>query len=65
MWEGEEQRLKTIRTLMRLAEGNSASSCWDDRRAEELLRNESTADELRSLGMSEAMIQHIFELHDE
>jgi len=47
-------------TLIELAEGSSPQDCWDDQRAEELLRSQSTPDELRELGMSEQMIQRIF-----
>ena len=45
---------------MHLAEGDSPSACWDDRRAIELLRKEATAEELRELGMDERMIEHVF-----
>lgn len=55
-----ENRRKTLQTLIALAEGNSASDCWDDRRAEALLRSQSSAAEARELGMSEAMIQRVF-----
>jgi len=55
-----EDRRKTIQTLIALAEDHNPSACWDDRRAEELLRKESTVEECRALGMSEWMIEHIF-----
>ncbi len=47
-------------TLIALAEGHNPADCWDDRRAEELLRKESNPEELRQLGMDERMIAHIF-----
>ena len=55
-----EDRRKTLQTLIALAEGSSASDCWDDQRAESLLRSQSTPGELRELGMSEAMIDRLF-----
>lgn len=50
----------TIQTLIALADDHNPSACWDDRRAEDLLRKESTAEECRTLGMSERMIAHVF-----
>ena len=55
-----EDRRKTLQTLIALAEGSSANDCWDDSRAESLLRSQSSAAEARELGMSEAMIQRVF-----
>jgi len=55
MATGEERR-NTISTLIDLAEGSNPSDCWDDRRAEDLLRSQSNAEEARELGMSEGMI---------
>jgi hypothetical protein len=54
------RRRATLRTLIELAEGSNPQDCWDDQRAEELLRSQSTAEELRELGMSEKMIERIF-----
>ena len=56
----DEARRKTLLTLISLAEGHSPNDCWDDRRAEDLLRSQSTPEELRELGMDEKMIEHIF-----
>ena len=53
-------RRKTLQTLIELAEGSSPSDCWDDARAEDLLRSQSTPAELRELGMSEEMIERVF-----
>lgn len=60
--QGEEQdeRRSTLRVLIDLAEGNAPTACWDDRRAIELLRSRSTPAELRDLGASESIIEHIF-----
>jgi 6-pyruvoyltetrahydropterin/6-carboxytetrahydropterin synthase len=55
-----DDRRETLRTLIALAEGSSAADCWDDRRAEALLRSQSTPGELRELGMSEPMIDRVF-----
>jgi 6-pyruvoyltetrahydropterin/6-carboxytetrahydropterin synthase len=54
-------RRKTLQTLIELAQGSSPSDCWDDARAEDLLRSQSTPDEVRELGMSEEMIARVFE----
>lgn len=56
----DDNRRRTLLALMHLAEGDSPSACWDDRRAIELLRKEATAEELRELGMDERMIEHVF-----
>jgi 6-pyruvoyltetrahydropterin/6-carboxytetrahydropterin synthase len=53
-------RRKTLQTLIELAQGSSPADCWDDRRAEDLLRSQSTPDEVRELGMSEEMIARVF-----
>jgi 6-pyruvoyltetrahydropterin/6-carboxytetrahydropterin synthase len=55
-----DDRRKTLQTLIALAEGSSAGDCWDDQRAESLLRSQSSAAEARELGMSEAMIDRVF-----
>jgi 6-pyruvoyltetrahydropterin/6-carboxytetrahydropterin synthase len=56
----DAERRKTLQTLIELAEGSSPSDCWDDKRAEDLLRSQSNADEVRELGMSEEMIARVF-----
>jgi hypothetical protein len=56
----DESRRRTLQALIHLAEENSPSACWDDRRAMELLRREATREELRELGVEERMIEHIF-----
>ncbi|HEV7488549.1 MAG TPA: 6-carboxytetrahydropterin synthase [Thermoanaerobaculia bacterium] len=53
-------RRKTLQTLIELAQGSSPADCWDDRRAEDLLRSQSTPDEVRELGMSEEMIARVW-----
>ena len=56
----DAERRKTLLTLIELAEGSSPSDCWDDARAEDLLRSQSNPDEVRELGMSEEMISRVF-----
>ena len=56
----DEKRRDMLLTLVSLASENSATACWDDRRAVELLRRETTRDELESLGVDIPMIDYIF-----
>src|ERR1700686_3016948 len=54
------ERRKTLQPLIGLAEGSSPADCWDDLRAEELLRSQTTPEEARELGMSEGLIERVF-----
>jgi 6-pyruvoyltetrahydropterin/6-carboxytetrahydropterin synthase len=56
----DDERRKTLRALIDLAEGSNPNDCWDDRQAEDLLRRQSSAGEMRGLGMSEKMIERVF-----
>jgi hypothetical protein len=56
----DESRRKTLLALVGLATENSPSSCFDDRRAAEILRRDATAEELRELGVEERMIDFVF-----
>lgn len=56
----EDARRETLKALISLAEGSSPADCWDDQRAESLLRAQSTPDELRELGASERLLEHVF-----
>src|SRR6266851_4869324 len=58
----DDNRRKTLTTLIALAEASNPADCWDDARAESLLRSQSNAEELRELGMSEEMIKRVFGL---
>ncbi|MGZ5476312.1 MAG: 6-pyruvoyl trahydropterin synthase family protein, partial [Thermoanaerobaculia bacterium] len=58
--KGGTERRKTIETLLGLAEESNPGACWDDGRAEDLLRSQSSPEELREYGASEATIEHIF-----
>ena len=55
-----DDRRRTLQTLIDLAEGGRAGTCWDDEHAEALLRSQSSAAEARELGMSEGMIERVF-----
>jgi len=56
----DDTRRKTLQTLIGLAEASNPAACWDDARAEQLLRSQSSPEEMRELGMSEEMIAHVF-----
>ncbi len=56
----DENRRKTLETLIAMAEDSTPTACWDDQRAEDLLRSQSSPAELRELGASEKTIEHIF-----
>jgi hypothetical protein len=56
----DQDRRRTLQALLDLAEESSPSACWDDQRAIDLLRTQSTAEELRQLGASERMIAYVF-----
>ena len=56
----DEKRRDMLLTLVSLASENSATACWDDRRAVELLRKETTRSELESLGVEQPMINYLF-----
>ena len=56
----DENRRRTLLALIELASDSNPNACWDDQRAIELLRRESTVEELRELGASESLIEHIF-----
>lgn len=56
----DEDRRRTLQALIDLAEESSPGACWDDARAMQLLRSQSTAEELRELGASQGLIEHVF-----
>ncbi|MBW3671419.1 MAG: 6-carboxytetrahydropterin synthase [Acidobacteria bacterium] len=58
--EALERRWKTLATLVDLFEGATESSCYGPDRAEHLLREQSSADELRKLGIDESLIGRLF-----
>jgi 6-pyruvoyltetrahydropterin/6-carboxytetrahydropterin synthase len=56
----DSERRKTLETLLALAEDSNPGACFDDHHAEELLRSQSSREELRAAGASERSIDHIF-----
>lgn len=58
--EALERRWKTLATLVDLFEGATESSCYGPDRAEHLLKEQSSADELRKLGIDESLIGRLF-----
>jgi hypothetical protein len=56
----DEDRRRTLLELIELADESSPSACWDDAQALRLLRNNATAAELRELGASEGLIEHVY-----
>ena len=56
----DEDRRRTLLELIELADESSPGMCWDDDQAARLLRNNSTAEELRELGASQGLIEHVF-----
>ena len=56
----DSERRKTLETLLALAEDSNPGACFDDQHAEELLRSQSSPEELRAVGASQRSIDHIF-----
>ncbi|HEX8620292.1 MAG TPA: hypothetical protein VF911_22115 [Thermoanaerobaculia bacterium] len=56
----DENRRRTLLALIDLASDSNPNACWDDQRAIELLRRESTADEMRELGAEPGIIEFVF-----
>lgn len=56
-----DSREETLRFLVEIASSSDTSSCFNDDRAAALLRSESTEEELRGLGVDEALIEWIWQ----
>jgi len=56
----DAERRETLLALIEIAGANSPTACWDDARAIDLLRSQSSAAELRELGVDAGLIEHIF-----
>lgn len=56
----DSERRKTLESLLALAEDSNPGACFDDQHAEELLRSQSSPEELRAAGASDRTIDHIF-----
>lgn len=57
----DEDRRQTLLLLVELSRTTDAASCWDQERAERLLKTQSTPDELREIGVSSDEIERLFE----
>ncbi|MGH9456555.1 MAG: hypothetical protein ACRD2J_02830 [Thermoanaerobaculia bacterium] len=55
-----DERRKTLETLLELAAGEDPAACWDPARATALLRGQATRAELEELGASEELLREIF-----
>lgn len=55
-----ERRRKTLETLVDLYQGGAESSCYGPDRAERLLKQQSSAEELRKIGVGDAVIDRLF-----
>ncbi|HUP66408.1 MAG TPA: hypothetical protein VM557_14115 [Thermoanaerobaculia bacterium] len=53
-------RRKTLETLLELASGDDSGGCWDPSRARELLRGQSSREELESLGADPTLIEELW-----
>lgn len=56
----DEDRRRTLLELIELADDSTPGACWDDAAATRLLRSNATAEELRELGASEGLIEHVY-----
>lgn len=56
----DENRRRTLLALIELASDSNPGACWDDQRAVDLLRRETTAEEMRGLGAEERIIEFVF-----
>lgn len=56
----DENRRRTLLALIELASDSTPNACWDDQRAVELLRRQTNVEELRELGATQGIIEHVF-----
>ncbi|HVR43320.1 MAG TPA: hypothetical protein VMS56_07705 [Thermoanaerobaculia bacterium] len=56
----DDERRKTLETLLDLAGGDDPAGCWDPARAVSILRHQTTAEELEQIGASPALIAEIW-----
>ena len=59
------QRKRALETLVELAAGSNPADCFDDDDAADLLRRQSSAKELREIGVPEELIAIVFPESDE
>lgn len=56
----EIKRRQTLEILLELATDEDPDACWDDSRARNLLRSQSSPDELREIGVEETLISRLW-----
>lgn len=56
----DEKRRKTLEALLEIAAGDDPRSCWDPSRARELLRNQSSLEELKEAGAREEILAELW-----
>jgi len=56
----ETERRQTLELLVELAADDDSGGCWDDSRARNLLRSQSSPEELREIGAEETLIQRLW-----
>lgn len=56
----EIERRQTLEILLELATDEDPDVCWDDSRARDLLRSQSSPEELRELGAEETLIRRLW-----
>ncbi|HSN69343.1 MAG TPA: hypothetical protein VLV48_08870 [Thermoanaerobaculia bacterium] len=56
----DQERKKTLETLLELAQGDDPSGCWDPSRALALLRTQTTPGELEEMGAEAALIEELW-----
>ncbi len=55
-----QRRKATLRSLIDLARGSDPVACWDPERALQLLRGQSSIEELQSFGFEAEVIEMVF-----
>ncbi len=56
----DENRRRTLLALIELASESTPNACWDDQRAVDLLRRQTTPEEMRELGAEPRIIEFVF-----
>lgn len=57
----ETERRQTLEILLELATDEDPDACWDDSRARNLLRSQSSPEELREIGAEETLIRRLWQ----
>lgn len=61
----ETERRQTLEILLELAMDDDPDACWDDSRARDLLRSQSSPEELREIGAEETLITRLWKKDSE